>query len=113
MVAVRLRCARCETEVHGSFEPPLSRLSVAQQVFAVRFLLSRGNLKELERVEGVAYQTLRGQLDEIVAQLLPQSRAQSGVFAGLRRGELNAEEALRLLESAASTEDDKGGNQDG
>ncbi len=114
MVVAQLRCNRCQTEVHGSFQAPLARLSIPQQAFALRFLLARGNLKELEREEGVSYQTLRGQLDEIVAQITPQSAPRGDVLSRLRRGDLRAEEALSLLEAAGKrTENDEGGNEDG
>ncbi|EQD51927.1 hypothetical protein B1A_12904 [mine drainage metagenome] len=111
MAVTRLRCPRCETEVHGSFLAPLAQLSVAQQAFAVRFLVSRGNLKELEREEGVSYQALRSLLDEIVAQLTPASASRADVLTRLRRGDLRAEAALRLLEAA--DQDEQGGNEDG
>ncbi len=113
LTATRLRCGRCETEVHGSFEVPLARLSMQQQAFAVRFLLVRGNLKEMERIDGVSYQALRGQLDDIVAQLSPQAPPRKDVLSRLRRGDLRAEEALRLLETLALQDDEEGGNQDG
>ena len=111
MVVTQLRCPRCETEVHGGFEAPLARLSVAQQAFALRFLLARGNLKEIERMEGASYQTLRGQLDEIVAQLAPPPAPRDDVLSRLRRGDLRAEEALRLLEAGLG--EDRGGSRDG
>lgn len=111
MVVTQLRCTRCETEVHGSFLAPLAQLSVAQQAFAVRFLVSRGNLKELEREQGVSYQALRGLLDDIVAQLAPAPASRSDVLTRLRRGDLRAEAALQLLEAAGS--DEEGGNENG
>jgi hypothetical protein len=114
MIVAQLSCTRCGTEVRGSFQAPLARLSMAQQAFALRFLLARGNLKELEREEGVSYQTLRGQLDEIVAQLAPQAPPRSEVLVRLRRGDLRAEDALRLLEAAGRSDgDETGGNENG
>jgi hypothetical protein len=113
LAATQLHCPRCETEVRGSFEVPLARLSMQQQAFAVRFLIARGNLKEMERIDGVSYQALRSQLDDIVLQLAPPAPPRSDVLSRLRRGDLKAEEALRLLETLALQEDDEGGSQDG
>ncbi len=99
MQVVELRCPRCQTMVQGEFRPGLRGLTPAQQLFAERFLAARGNLKELEREYAVSYQTLRGQLDEIVSALAPPARGGRGtVLQRLRRGELRADEALRLLE---------------
>lgn len=97
---VELRCPRCATGVHGEFRPSLSGLAPAQQLFAERFLTARGNLKELERELSISYQALRSQLDEIVAVLTPPPRGgREAVLARLRRGELRADEALRLIEA--------------
>jgi len=101
MQVARLRCAGCGTEVHGEFVPVLANLGPAQQLFAERFLHARGNLRELERELGVSYQTLRGQLDEVVTALEQQAGPDrpADVLSRLRRGELRPEDALRLLES--------------
>ena len=100
MQVVEMGCPRCATRVQGSFRPALSGLSPAQQLFAERFLAARGNLKELEREFAISYQALRGQLDEIVAALTPPPRGgREAVLARLRRGELKADDALRLLEA--------------
>ena len=101
MHVAELRCPRCATRVQGDFRPALLGLTPAQQLFAEHFLVARGNLKELERELSVSYQALRGQLDEIVAALspAPQRGGRDGVLRRLRRGELRADEALRLLEA--------------
>ncbi len=99
MQVIELRCPRCATTVQGEFRPGLFGLTPAQQLFAERFLTARGNLKELEREYTISYQALRGQLDEVVAALAPPVRGgRDVVLQRLRRGELRADEALRLLE---------------
>lgn len=103
----RLRCTRCETEVHGVFDPVLTGLSLPQQAFAAHFLRTRGNLKELERELGMGYQTLRSQLDEIVAALgAVPSGSREDILGRMRRGDLRPEEALRLLEADVSRAED-------
>lgn len=118
MRVAALRCPRCETEVRGEFRPPLSGLSIAHQQFVERYLRARGNLKELEREIGVAYQTLRGQLDEIVEVLggagVRREEREVGISSSgdvltrLRRGEIRAEDALRLLETRPLDEEPDG-----
>ena len=108
MQVIELRCPRCATRVQGEFRPGLAGLTPAQQLFAERFLAARGNLKELEREFSISYQALRGQLDEIVGALAPTPRGgREAVLQRLRRGELRADEALRLLERQAPGEDAK------
>ena len=106
MQVAELRCPRCATRVAGEFRPALAGLTPAQQLFAERFLAARGNLKELERELSISYQALRGQLDEIVAAVTPPPRGgRESVLQRLRRGELRADEALRLLEAQAGDTD--------
>ena len=45
---------------------PWARLSPAQQAFLRLFVLSRGNLSDVERTLGVSYQTVRARLDELM-----------------------------------------------
>lgn len=60
----RLECVNCETAVEGRFvQSRFDRLSPEQQHFVEVFLLARGNIKEVERVLGISYPTVRNRLD--------------------------------------------------
>ncbi len=61
---VRLEDGRIAIE--GSFElPPLARLTWEDQVFVAAFVKAHGSIKEMERLFGVSYPTIKGRLNKI------------------------------------------------
>ena len=93
-----------ETAIEGCFElPPLARLSAEDQVFVVAFLRSHGSIKEMERVFGISYPTVKNRLNRIAAQFEfvdtdPRPRP-SDVLDQLQRGDISAAEAIARLSS--------------
>ena len=56
--------------MHGDYLlPALSRLGSEDQQFALAFILGSGSLKEMARLYGVSYPTVRNRLDELIARL--------------------------------------------
>lgn len=49
--------------------PALSRLGSEDQQFALSFILRSGSLKEMARLYGVSYPTVRNRLDDVIARL--------------------------------------------
>ena len=102
----RVRLMRNGVALEGSFElPQLARLSVEDQVFVTAFVISHGSIKEMERVFGVSYPTIKSRLNRIAGSLqfvdtnpLP-SRAE--ILEQLNRGDIEPDEAVRLLETLA------------
>ncbi|MFD7508153.1 DUF2089 domain-containing protein [Streptomyces sp. NPDC059853] len=91
--------------IEGQFEPPqLARLSVDDQVFVAAFVRSHGSIKEMERIFGVSYPTVKSRLKRIASHLefvdTDPEPSGSDVLERLRRGEIGAEEALAELERA-------------
>lgn len=103
-----LTCESCGSHLEGSF--PLNRfakLSEAQQHFVDVFITSRGNIKEVERLLGISYPTVRSRLDDVIQALgYPVQRGSGGgvdrkaVLEALDRGEISSEEALQRLKGA-------------
>jgi hypothetical protein len=93
--------------VEGQFEPPqLAQLSVEDQVFVSAFIRAHGSIKEMERVFGVSYPTIKSRLNRIGGQLgfaedldagESPAAASADVVDRLRRGEISAQEALAEL----------------
>jgi hypothetical protein len=93
--------------IEGEFElPQLAQLSLEDQVFVTAFVRSHGSIKEMERIYGVSYPTIKSRLNRIGQRLsfvdtdpVP-SRAESRaeVIDRLRRGEIDVEQALSELE---------------
>ena len=70
LAVARLVCPECGTAVEGSFGlPVLAALPPEDQRFIVDFVKSSGSLKEMARVLGVSYPTVRNRLDEIIARM--------------------------------------------
>ena len=69
-VVERLRLAGSGIVVEGQFEPPqLAQLGVDDQVFVAAFVRSHGSIKEMERVFGVSYPTIKSRLNRIGGHL--------------------------------------------
>lgn len=102
-VVERVRLADSGVAIEGQFEPPqLARLGVEDQVFVAAFVRSHGSIKEMERIFGVSYPTVKSRLNRISEQLdfVDTDPEPSGadVVDRLRRGEISAQEALAELE---------------
>lgn len=68
--ARRFVCAKCGTAVEGNFSlPVLVRLSPEEQEFVQHFIRCSGALKEMARVYGVSYPTVRNRLDALIRRV--------------------------------------------
>jgi len=82
--------------------PQLAQLSAEDQIFVTAFVRSHGSIKEMERVFGVSYPTIKSRLNRVGENLEfvetnPQpSRVE--ILERLRRGELTPDEAIEELE---------------
>jgi hypothetical protein len=66
----RLVCNHCDTHIEGAFELPiLASLPPADQEFILQFVLNDGSLKEMAKIAGVSYPTVRNLLDDLIAKL--------------------------------------------
>jgi hypothetical protein len=89
--------------IEGQFEPPqLAQLSIDDQVFVAAFVRSHGSIKEMERIFGVSYPTIKSRLNRIAGHLdfVDTDPPPDGgdVIDRLRRGEISVTEALAELE---------------
>jgi hypothetical protein len=113
----RVRLADSGVAIEGAFElPQLAQLSVEDQVFVTAFVRSHGSIKQMERIFGVSYPTIKSRLNRIAGSLdfvdaspspssssapveAPAARArQADVIDRLRRGEITAQQAVSELE---------------
>jgi hypothetical protein len=107
----RLHCPACHTAIEGDFSlGPFQRLTPEHLAFLGVFVKNRGVIRDVERELGISYPTVRNRLDDLIRALgydvgdeatpaaageEPEHRRQ--VLERLSRGELSAEQALRLL----------------
>ena len=99
----RVRLTDTGTALEGAWElPQLARLSAEDQVFVTAFVRSHGSIKEMERVFGVSYPTIKARLNRIGESLdfVDTNPAPSRVeiLERLRRGEITPDDAIRELE---------------
>ena len=113
LVATRLSCANCDTEVTGRFRPSVfESLKEESLAFVETFVRLRGNIKEMERELGVPYTAVRGRLDEVIQELgfggshtvvdhkrsdTPPSGTRKSILDELEEGSIDADEAARRL----------------
>jgi len=65
-----LLCQKCQTQIEGKYELPIiARLSAEDQEFLLDFIKSSGSLKEMAKLLGLSYPTVRNRLDEIIAKI--------------------------------------------
>jgi hypothetical protein len=100
----RVRLTESDMVIEGSWElPQLAQLSAEDQVFVAAFVRSHGSIKEMERVFGVSYPTIKSRLNRIGERLdfvdvnPPPSRAE--ILERLSRGEISVDDAVAELES--------------
>ncbi len=65
-----MHCTVCETEIRARYRPcDFCGLTEEQSTFLHIFVMSRGNLSEVEKRLGVSYPTVRAKLDEVLERL--------------------------------------------
>jgi len=110
---MRLACPTCQTAIEGNFSlGRLQRLSPDQLGFLEVFVKNRGVIREVEKELGLSYPTVRNRLDDLIhalgfevreeveaAREMPeQGTRRRDVLERLSRGELSAEQAIKLMQ---------------
>ena len=103
-VIERVKLADQDIAIEGHFGlPELARLSAEDQVFVTAFVCSHGSIKEMERIFGVSYPTIKSRLNRIAQSLsfveTNPVPSRSEILDRLQRGELTADEAVQELEA--------------
>ncbi len=106
IVIERVRIKETGIAIEGQFTlPPLAALSAEDQVFLAAFVRSHGSIKQMEKLFGISYPTVKNRLNRIGAQFEfvdvtveaePES-AHTDALDRLERGEINVDEALNLM----------------
>jgi hypothetical protein len=102
----------CRTEVKGEYEPNEFALLPPEQLEFLRLYIKvRGNLKEVERIMGVSYPTVRARFEAMLRVLgyevveeppLPDTAPErQQILDALEKGEVTASEAAARLRALA------------
>ena len=103
----KLECASCHTIIENDFTlSKFAAFSDEQMHFVEVFLVSRGNIKEVEKELGISYPTVRGKLNEVIALLGHDKQeakkvehSKSQIISMLENDEITAKEAIKLLKN--------------
>src|SRR6266516_5722045 len=103
----RVRLVDQDVAIEGRFElPPIARLTAEDQIFVAAFVRSHGSIKQMEKLFGVSYPTIKNRLNRIGAHLQfvevePSDDAASAstnhLLTQLERGELTVKDVLSRL----------------
>jgi len=104
IIVERVRLVEKDIAIEGQFElPQLTRLAMDDQVFITAFVRSHGSIKEMERVFGVSYPTIKSRLTRIANSLefveTNPTPSKAEILARLQQGEISAEDAIREMEA--------------
>lgn len=102
----RVRVLESNIAIEGAFDlPPLAQLPMDDQVFIAAFVRSHGSIKEMERLFGVSYPTIKNRLNRLSQALgsgmgmddEPAVPTRSELLDQLERGEITAQQAIEAL----------------
>jgi len=109
-VVERVRLTDSGVALEGEFEvPTLMALSAEDLVFVEAFVKSHGSIKEMERLFGVSYPTVKNRLNRLSGALggddvevtteaeAKDADVRAEVLARVATGEITADEAVRQL----------------
>jgi len=104
IVVERVRIADKDIAIEGRFElPQLARLAMDDQIFITAFVRSHGSIKEMERIFGVSYPTIKARLNRIAGGLefveTNPTPSKAEILERLQQGDITAEDAIREMET--------------
>ena len=103
LTVTELACQSCGTRIQGSFSTcRFCRLDAEQVMFLEVFLRCRGVIRDVERLLGISYPTVRAKLDSLLEALglvpQPESRAsRMEILGDLEAGRITVDEAVKRL----------------
>ena len=107
LVVTQLTCTYCGTSVVGNYElSPFVKLSRESLQFLETFVRNRGNVKEMAREVDESYWVIRRKLDKVIEEMeldaedadkTNLSNRRQAVLERLSNGEINVEEAKKML----------------
>ena len=101
----RVRLTKSGVAIEGDFALPLlAQLTAEDQVFVMAFVGTHGSIKDMEKLFGISYPTVKNRLEKLAAKLkmveiapAPTTQPATNVLDLLDQGEITAAEALRRL----------------
>ncbi|WP_337867286.1 DUF2089 domain-containing protein [Meiothermus sp.] len=103
-----LVCSECRTEIRGEFQPNEFALLPPEHLEFLRLYIKvRGNLKEVERILGLSYPTIRARFETLlkvlgyeyqdIPETGPSPEEKEAILAALEKGQISAAQAAEQL----------------
>lgn len=105
LLVTRLECEESGVKIEGRFKPNEFAVLPQENLDFLRLYVKvRGNLKEVERILGVSYPTVRLRLEKLLLALgyevgSDPAEERATVLDQLEQGEIDAEEASKRLQA--------------
>jgi hypothetical protein len=105
LLVTRLECEESGVKIEGRFVPNEFAVLPEENLDFLRLYVKvRGNLKEVERILGLSYPTVRLRFEKLLLALgyevgADPAEERAGVLDQLERGEIDAEEASKRLQT--------------
>jgi len=98
----RVKIVETDIAIEGNFElPPLAKLTMEDQVFVAAFVKSHGSIKEMEKLFGVSYPSIKNRLNRISKAFdfigLAPAAPVGDVLENLEKGEISFDQAMEAL----------------
>lgn len=107
MEITRVKCKQCGSELSGNFTPcKFCMLEDKHMQFIETFLRCRGSIKEVEKVLGVSYPTVKNMMDAALTALglntpaaaeTAEEKEKAGILEKLSNKEIDIEAAIQAL----------------
>jgi hypothetical protein len=100
----KMMCTECGLALEGDFPTPrLYRLDAEEQRFVELLVLSSGSLKELAKLLGVSYPTVRNRLDRLIewfkAEQVQDEIFRQKILDDIEAGHIPPKKGMRMIEN--------------
>ncbi len=103
--AVGIERVRVKTNgiaIEGDFElPPLAQLTLEEQTFITAFMRCQGSIKDMEKLFGISYPTVKSRLSRISEKLefveINPPASSNEVLNQLEKGEISVDDAIKKI----------------
>ena len=104
-------CPECDITIRGEFsQSELAALTLSQQEFVKVFLISQGNIKEVEKRLNISYPTVKSRLSEIVSVISSgdeKNKGMTSILADIEKGGMTVEQAIQRIKKLRGGEDEE------
>ena len=100
----KVECCKCGINFEGEFyTSPVMSLSEEDQSFIELFVLNSGSLKEMAKLLGITYPTVRSKLDQIISNIKEEinrhDEYKAEILEKVSQGKITADKAAEIIKN--------------